>query len=127
MHIPSNLRYTDSHLWVKEEGGDRVTAGITDHAQEMLGDIVYIEVPPVGTVLHSSEPCGVVESVKTASDIHAPLSGTVEAINTKVSTTPECVNETPYDAWFFRLHTDDRTELGNLMDAEAYRKFLAES
>jgi glycine cleavage system H protein len=127
MHIPSNLKYTDSHLWVKDEGNDRVTTGITDHAQEMLGDIVYIEAPQVGTILHSGEPCGVVESVKTASDINAPLSGIVETINTEISATPECVNESPYDAWFFRLHTDNRSELENLMDAEGYRKFLAEN
>lgn len=122
--IPSELRYARSHEWARLEEDGTVTVGITDHAQDALGDVVYVEHPEEGQEVNAQEEAGVVESVKAASDIYAPVSGTVVAVNETLVDAPETVNEDPYgDGWFFRIDPDDVTELDELMDAEAYAEF----
>lgn len=120
--IPANLKYTSSHEWVREEGDDTVTVGITDHAQELLGDIVFVELPEVQKALKTGEACAVVESVKAAADVYCPISGEVVAINTTLTEKPELVNTDPYgDGWLYRVRLSSKTELANLMDAEGYK------
>ena len=122
--IPSELRYARSHEWARLEEDGTVTVGITDHAQDALGDVVYVEHPEEGQQVNAQEEAGVVESVKAASDIYAPVSGTVVAVNETLVDAPETVNEDPYgDGWFFRIEPDDTAELDELMDAEAYAEF----
>ena len=122
--IPSELRYAQSHEWARLEEDGTVTVGITDHAQQALGDVVYVEHPEEGQQVTAQEEAGVVESVKAASDIYAPVSGTVLAVNETLVDAPETVNEDPYgDGWFFRIDPDDVAELDDLMDAEAYAEF----
>lgn len=122
--IPSELRYARSHEWARLEEDGTVTVGITDHAQQALGDVVYVEHPEEGQQVAAQEEAGVVESVKAASDIYAPVSGTVLAVNETLVDAPETVNEDPYgDGWFFRIDPDDVAELDELMDAEAYAEF----
>ena len=125
MKIPDDLSYTSEHLWVRsaEDGG--WFAGITDYAQDLLGDIVYGELPAVGKVLRVGAPCGLIESVKTSSDIHAPLDGVVEAINDALQNTPEQINDAPYVAWIFKFRSNSQTDLAKLLDAKAYRKLLS--
>ncbi|MEZ5558444.1 MAG: glycine cleavage system protein GcvH [Pseudomonadales bacterium] len=124
--IPSELRYARSHEWARLEEDGSVTVGITDHAQDALGDVVYVEHPEVGQQLSAQQEAGVVESVKAASDIYAPISGTVLAVNEALVDAPETVNEDPYgDGWFFRIEPDDVAELEDLMDAEGYAEQLA--
>ncbi len=119
--IPSDLKYVASHEWIRVEGDGIVTIGITDHAQELLGDVVFIELPEVGTELDSGDDAGVVESVKAASDIYAPLSGEVIAVNELLVDAPETVNSDFYgDGWFFRLKLSDIGELDDLLDADGY-------
>ena len=101
MNVPSNLKYTKSHEWVRAEADGTVTIGITDHAQELLGDLVFVELPEVGKTLSAEQEAAVVESVKAASDVYAPISGTVTEVNTAVSDAPESVNEDAYAAWLF--------------------------
>jgi len=125
MTTPDNLKYTKSHEWVRQEAGGTVTIGITFHAQEMLGDVVFIENPAVGRKLKQGEECGVIESVKAAADIYAPLSGEVLAANGELADAPEKVNQDPYAAWLFRVRPDDPAELAGLLDAAAYRKIAA--
>lgn len=123
--IPSELRYLDSHEWVREEGGDIVSVGITDYAQDSLGDVVYIELPEVGDVLNAGDEAGVVESVKAASDLYAPVSGTVVAVNQELEDAPQTVNASPYgDGWFYKIKLSDATELDDLLDAEGYQDVL---
>ena len=122
MNIPTNLRYTSSHEWVRAEPDGTVTIGITDHAQGALGDLVYLELPAVGRKLAAAEACAVVESVKAASDIYAPVSGTVVDINASTSDKPESVNEDPYGNWLFKLKPATASEVDALMDADAYTK-----
>ncbi len=122
MTTPDNLKYTESHEWVKPEADGTVTVGITFHAQEMLGDVVFIENPAVGRKLKQGEECGVIESVKAAADIYAPVSGEVVAANAALADAPETVNKEPYTAWMFRLKPDNPPELGRLLDAAAYQK-----
>ena len=122
MTTPDNLKYTNSHEWVRQEADGAVTIGITFHAQEMLGDVVFVENPTVGRKLKQGEECGVIESVKAAADIYAPLSGEVVAANAELSDAPEKVNQDPYAAWMFRIKPDDPAELAALLDAAAYRK-----
>ncbi|MAL94779.1 MAG: glycine cleavage system protein H [Haliea sp.] len=118
---PSELKYASSHEWARLEEDGTVTVGITDHAQEALGDVVFVELPEVGATLASGDEAGVVESVKAASDIYAPVSGEVIAINDALEDSPELVNGNPYDeGWFFRLQPADTAELQKLLDAEAY-------
>jgi glycine cleavage system H protein len=124
MSIPADLKYTDSHEWVRIEPDGSATVGITHHAQDLLGDLVFVENPPAGRKLRKGEECGVVESVKAASDIFAPLSGEVVGANAELETAPEKINQDPYQAWMFRIRPSDAAELGTLLDAEAYRKLV---
>lgn len=120
--LPKELRYLETHEWVRHEGDGIVTIGITDHAQDSLGDVVFIELPEVGQVLDAGEEAGVVESVKAASDIYAPVSGEVIAINDMLEDEPEAINNSPYgDGWFFKIRLSDPTELDGLLDADGYR------
>lgn len=125
-NIPSELRYTDTHEWVRIEDDGTVLVGITDHAQQLLGDLVYVELPEIGTTAKSGEEAGVVESVKAASDIYVPISGEITAINEELSDSPEVLNEDPYGhGWLFKITPDDETELSELMDADAYEELVA--
>jgi len=119
--IPSDLRYTKSHEWVRVDADDVICVGITDHAQEHMGDLVYVEVPEVGDSFASGDACAVVESVKAASDIYAPVAGKVVEVNEALADAPEAVNEDPYHSgWIFSLQVDDMGELEKLLDADAY-------
>lgn len=119
--IPSDLRYAASHEWARLEADGSVSVGISDHAQQALGDVVYVELPEVGGQLAAGQEAGVVESVKAASDIYAPVSGEVIAINEALADSPEQVNSDPYGSWFFRLRPSDKAELDKLLDAAAYQ------
>lgn len=122
MSTPDNLKYTASHEWVRRETDGTLTIGITQHAQEMLGDVVFIDNPAPGRKLKQGEECGVIESVKAAADIYAPVSGEIIAANAELADAPEKVNQDPYAAWMFRLQPDNPAELDALLDAAAYRK-----
>lgn len=119
--IPSDLRYAASHEWARLEADGSVTIGISDHAQEALGDVVYVELPELGRQLGAGQEAGVVESVKAASDIYAPVSGEVVAINEALADSPELVNSDPYGSWFFRLQPSDPAQLDKLLDATGYQ------
>lgn len=125
MNTPANLKYASSHEWVRQETDGTVSIGITHHAQETLGDLVFVEGPAVGRKLKQGEECAVVESVKAAADVHAPLSGEVVAANAELDDTPEKINQDPYAAWMFRLKPDNPSELAGLLDAAAYQKIAA--
>ena len=127
MNIPANLRYTSSHEWVRAEADGTVSIGITDHAQAALGDLVYLDLPAVGRKLGAAEACAVVESVKAASDVYAPLAGEVVAVNTAVADAPEQVNKDPYAAWLFRLKPADAGAVAKLLDARAYEATIADA
>ena len=127
MNLPENLKYTAEHEWVRTEPDGTVTVGITDHAQAALGDLVFVEVPEAGRQLTQGEACCVVESVKAASDVYAPIAGEVIAANKAVVDAPEQVNQDPYGAWLFKLKPATPADLGKLLDAAAYRKGLEES
>ncbi len=119
----SELRYASTHEWARLEEDGAVTVGISDHAQEALGDVVFVELPEVGTLLAAAEEAGVVESVKAASDIYAPIAGEVTAINLQLEDEPETVNSDPYhDGWFYRLQPSDIGELDALLSAEEYQQ-----
>ena len=126
MKLPDDLKYTASHEWARLEADGSIAVGITDHAQEALGDIVFVEAPEPGRKLAKGESCGVVESVKAASDIYAPLSGTVTARNEDLGDAPEKVNADAYAAWMYRLKPDNPAELASLLDAGAYEKIASE-
>ncbi len=126
MTTPENLKYTRSHEWVKAESDGTVTVGVTFHAQEQLGDVVFIQNPVVGRKVKQGEECGVIESVKAAADIYAPVSGEVVAANQEVADKPERVNQDPYAAWMFRIKPSNPSELASLLDAAAYQE-VAES
>ena len=118
---PSELKYASSHEWARLEDDGTITVGITDHAQNALGDVVYVELPEIGNTYSAGEEIAVVESVKAASDIYAPLAGEVIAINEALQDSPEIINESPYDdGWFFKLQPSEVGELENLLDAEDY-------
>jgi glycine cleavage system H protein len=120
-NIPSELKYVASHEWIRVEADGTVVIGITDHAQDLLGDVVFVELPEVGSEVAAGDDAGVVESVKAASDIYAPLSGEVVAVNEELEDSPELVNSDPYgDGWFFKIKLSDDAELGDLLDGEAY-------
>ena len=120
-NIPEELLYTDSHEWVRDEGDATVTIGITDHAQELLGDLVFVELPEIGDSLEQGGEAGVVESVKAASDIYSPVSGEVIEINEDLADAPETINEQPYDAgWIYKVKLTDAAELEALLNADAY-------
>src|SRR4030042_6276832 len=114
---PSDLRYTKSHEWAKKEADGTVTVGITDHAQGLRGDMVFVELPKVGTQVAAGKECGVVESVKAASDVYAPIAGEVIAVNTAVSDSPESVNQDAYGAWLFKLKPGNAAGLDTRLDA----------
>ena len=126
MNIPSNLKYTKSHEWVRVEGDGTITVGITDHAQELLGDLVFVELPEVGKEFAAEREAAVVESVKAASDVYAPISGTVTAVNTSVSDSPEAVNQDAYAAWLFKMKPANIADVNALLDATAYAAAAAE-
>ena len=122
MSTPASLKYSESHEWVRIEPDGTATIGITFHAQEQLGDIVFVQNPDVGRVLEKGAECGVIESVKAAADIYSPLSGTVIAINEELDAAPQKINEDAYAAWLFKLSLRDPAEIAQLLDAAAYEK-----
>ncbi|MCP1473355.1 glycine cleavage system H protein [Pseudomonas sp. EB276 TE3739] len=124
--IPAELRFAESHEWARLEADGSVTVGISDHAQEALGDVVFVELTEVGKVFAAGDQSGVVESVKAASDIYAPVSGEVIAINEELGGSPELLNSDPYGAWIFKLKPSDKAELDKLLDAGAYKAAIGE-
>lgn len=120
MSTPADLKYSKSHEWVRIEADGTATIGITFHAQEQLGDIVFVQYPDVGRVLKQGEECGVIESVKAAADLYSPLSGEVTAVNETLDTAPQSINDEPYQAWLFKLALSDPSEVDGLLDAAAY-------
>ncbi|MDX2417703.1 MAG: glycine cleavage system protein GcvH [Xanthomonadales bacterium] len=126
-NIPSHLQYTESHEWVSTEDNGNARIGISDHAQEALGDLVFVELPVVGDEISQGDPCAVVESVKAASDIYAPVSGRVVAINEDLESDPALINADPYgDGWLFEIELIDTEELDSMKDAQTYGELLAE-
>ncbi len=124
-NVPAGLRYAKSHEWLKLEGDGTATVGISDYAQNSLGDITYVQLPKVGTVFKAGETFGVVESVKAASDLYAPVAGTVVAVNPVLERTPETVNTAPFDGgWIMQLQLANPAEASGLLDAEAYTKLI---
>jgi glycine cleavage system H protein len=124
-NIPADLRYAKSHEWLRPESDGTVTVGITDYAQNSLGDITYVQVPKVGATLKAGETFGVVESVKAASDLYAPVAGAVVAVNAKLDSAPETVNQSPYaDGWMLKLKPADPAAIAALLDAAAYGKLI---
>jgi glycine cleavage system H protein len=121
MSNPANLKYTASHEWVKTEADGTISIGITEHAQELLGDMVFVEAPAVGRKLKAKEECTVVESVKAAADVYAPVNGIVTAVNSELDSVPEKINEDPYAAWIFKMKPDSAADVAALMDAKAYQ------
>ena len=124
--IPVDLRFAESHEWARLEKSGNVKVGISDHAQEALGDVVFVELPEIGKVFAAGEAAGVVESVKAASDIYSPVSGKVIAINEALADNPELVNSAPYDSWFFELEPSDTAELDKLHGAADYKSAIGE-
>ncbi|HNH50975.1 MAG TPA: glycine cleavage system protein GcvH [Nitrosomonas sp.] len=124
MSVPSQLKYTTSHEWVKSESDGTVTVGITQHAQELLGDMVFVELPKVGRKLNQKEECAVVESVKAAADVYSPLAGEVVAANSELESAPEKINQDPYTAWLFKLKLNNTADLEKLLDAKGYQDAL---
>lgn len=123
--IPNNLKYTKTHEWVRVEKDGTITVGITDHAQEALGDLVFVELPETGRTLAQDEACAVVESVKAASDIYAPVTGTVVEANGAVADAPETINRDAYEAWLFKMKPANAANLDSLLDADAYAQEFA--
>jgi len=126
MNVPQDRKYTNSHEWVRQESDGSLSVGITDHAQEQLGDMVFVETPKAGRKIAAGEAVGVVESVKAASDFYAPVAGEVLAGNDEVTGAPEMVNADAYGCWLFRMKPDNAADLGKLLDAAAYEKLAAE-
>lgn len=125
--IPLELKYTESHEWLKLNDDGTVTVGITDHAQELLGDLVFVELPEVGVEFAAEEACCVVESVKAASDVYMPVSGEIIAVNEALTETPEMINQSPFhDGWLFCIRPAHEEALGGLLDAEAYQAAISE-
>lgn len=124
MSIPQELKYAESHEWVKVEADGSITVGITDHAQEALGDIVFLELPEAGKQLNAGQACAVVESVKAASDIYAPVSGEIIAANDALTSAPEDVNSNAYEAWLFKIKPSDPSQVNALLDAAGYAKLI---
>jgi len=124
MSIPANLKYTPSHEWVRVEADGTLTVGITHHAQDLLGDMVFIETPAAGRTLAKGEECAVVESVKAASDVYAPVAGDVIAANGDVEASPESVNKDAYAAWMFKINPANPADVNELLDAAAYQKLV---
>ena len=124
MNIPEHLLYSAEHLWVAAAKDGNWYVGITDHAQDLLGDIVYLEAPAVGSSIKRGTACGLVESVKTGSDLHAPADGVVRAVNAAITSAPEKINDAPYDSWIFQMRPDEPEQRDGLLDAVKYREFL---
>jgi glycine cleavage system H protein len=127
MTVPDDLKYTATHQWVRMEADGTAWVGITFHAQEQLGDVVFVQHPAMGRKVKRGENCAVVESVKAASDIPAPISGEIVAINQEVADAPERLNQDPYGAWLFRIRPVNPLELGKLLDAAAYSRIVGEA
>ena len=126
-NTPTDRRYAKSHEWIKDEGDGSFTVGITDHAQELLGDLVFVDLPEVGASLEAGNDCAVVESVKAASDVYSPVSGEVIAVNEDLDGAPETINEDAFgNGWMFKLKLSDTAELENLLDADGYDALVAE-
>ena len=126
MEFPEELKYTEEHEWVLVED-ELVTVGITDFAQDQLGDVVFVELPAVGTMVEAGKPFGVVESVKAVSDVYSPVTGEVVEVNEELPDTPETINTSPYgDGWMIKVKPSNEAELDELMDAEAYQEFIEE-
>ncbi|MNV80856.1 Glycine cleavage system H protein [compost metagenome] len=125
-NIPADLRFAESHEWARLEADGTVTVGISDHAQEALGDVVFVELAEVGKVFAAGDAAGVVESVKAASDIYAPISGEVIAVNEELGDSPEQLNEDPYGAWIFKLKPSNTAELDKLLDDAGYKAAIGE-
>lgn len=124
-NVPNELKYTKEHEWLREEADGTFTVGITEHAQELLGDMVFIDLPEVGTTVSQGDDCSVAESVKAASDIYAPISGEIVEVNGELEDSPEQVNSEPYGSgWIFRIRASDVSELEELLDAAAYEQLL---
>jgi glycine cleavage system H protein len=124
MSIPNDLKYTKSHEWVRLEDDGTATIGITQHAQELLGDMVFVETPAVGRQLKQGDECAVVESVKAAADVYAPITGEVTAANPELASAPEKINQDAYAAWLFKLKPANAADLDNLLDSDGYQKLL---
>ncbi|OAT45602.1 glycine cleavage system H protein [Proteus hauseri ATCC 700826] len=123
--IPSELKYAQSHEWVRSEGNGEYTVGISEHAQELLGDMVFVDLPEVGREVNAGEDCAVAESVKAASDIYSPLSGEIIAVNEELEGSPERVNSAPYgEGWLFRIKANNESELNDLLSAEGYQELV---
>ncbi|ANE76076.1 glycine cleavage system protein GcvH [Dickeya solani] len=124
-NVPAELKYTSSHEWVMAEGNGVYSVGITEHAQELLGDMVFVDLPEVGSTVNAGDDCAVAESVKAASDIYAPISGEVVEVNDELEGAPELVNSAPYaEGWLFRIKASDEDELNELLDAAGYQALL---
>jgi glycine cleavage system H protein len=121
MSNPGNLKYTASHEWIKTETDGTITIGITQHAQELLGDMVFVEAPEAGRKLKAKEECAVVESVKAAADVYAPVSGEVIAANSELDSAPEKINSDPYGTWIFKMKPDKAADVTALLDAAGYQ------
>jgi len=125
--VPSELKYSKSHEWVRDEGDGTVTVGITDHAQALLGDLVFVELPEPGSEVSAGAECGVVESVKAASDVYSPVTGEVTEVNESLADAPETINSDAYgEGWMFKVRLSDETELEELLDADGYADVMAE-
>jgi len=127
MNVPADLKYTADHEWVRVEADGSLTVGITDHAQAALGDLVFIELPKTGRNVAAKEACAVVESVKAASDVYAPVAGEVVAVNGALDGAPETVNQDAYGSWLFRLKPESAAGLASLLDAAAYQATLGDA
>ncbi len=126
-NVPNELKYRDSHEWVRKEADGSYTVGITEHAQELLGDMVFVDLPEVGATFAAGDDCAVAESVKAASDIYAPLSGEIIAVNSELESSPELVNSEPYgDGWLFKIKASDESELDSMLDANGYKASIEE-
>ena len=127
MDYPEELKYTKEHEWTRDEGDGRVRVGITDFAQDALGDVVYVDIPETGTEVKAGQPFGEVESTKSVSDVYSPVTGSILEANAALAETPELVNQDPYgDGWMVAIDLSDRSELDSLMDADAYRRLVEE-
>ena len=126
-NVPTNLRYASTHEWVRDEGNGVFTIGITEHAQDLLGDMVFLDLPDVGDAVTTGEDCAVAESVKAASDVYAPLTGEVVEVNEELENSPELVNSDPFgEGWLFKIKAEDPDEVESLLDAEAYGTSIEE-
>lgn len=126
-NIPQELRYTKTHEWIRREEDGSLTIGITDHAQALLGDLVFVDTPEAGEECAVGDDCAVVESVKAASDVYAPVTGEILEVNEKLADTPELLNQDPYgDGWIFKIGPSDENDYDGLMDADAYQEIIAE-